>query len=92
MCKSGLGSSLGENPAAFAGLDQEEFDIAAANPETNGRNLLAAAQLPQVSQAEKLDGWVLVLRRVHNSRVPDTVCCWLELNLVRPLISVEDGG
>ena len=53
MSKSGLGSSLGENPAAFAGLDQEEFDIAAANPETNGSNLLAAAQLAQVAPGEE---------------------------------------
>lgn len=74
MCKPGFGSPLGENPAAFSCVNQEEFDIAAASPETNRGNLLAAAEFAQVSQAKKLDGW-LVLRRVHSSRVPDAVRC-----------------
>ena len=54
VSEPGLDAAFGKNPASLAGLDQKEFDGAAAHAVTNRSHLFALLKLAQFRQFEEL--------------------------------------
>src|SRR5579862_688612 len=68
MGQARLGAALGKNPTPFASLHQQELDALPAHAEADRCYFLAAAQLAQVRQPQKLAGRIRDLRSNDSGR------------------------